>query len=317
MDKSISTNPIALISAFTYLVLLFGCGGEETVNRSVGDGDVTDISPTPTSSHYFPMTLGSRWVYRNPDNSEWSREVVESQVFDAVLYHSFSHETQIKSNQLDSLRSADYLTYFDRLVRKINLKDINDTVWQIILESGGESQNWVLRMSCRDEPGRNPVCQLYKNIFKPGILSLLFHSNTSVIWHSKLTPFRFPLVPGKTYTAFEIALRGKNEGKIFFHAYEAEGVIVGKISATRESVKTPTGAFEDCLKIQYEAKQTSFATVEFRADGIEPAPLPNAERKVVELTIREELTDLLTHLLPKLGLQTMWLAPGVGPVKIE
>ena len=101
------------------------------------------------------------------------------------------------------------------------------------------------------------------------------------------------------------------------HVFEAEAVIVGAIGNDRELVETPAGAFEDCLKIEYEAKLTSFTTVEFRDTvwpHIEPPP---GELKVMESTLRDELTDLLTHLTPKLGLQTVWLAPGVGPVKIE
>ena len=96
-----------------------------------------------------------------------------------------------------------------------------------------------------------------------------------------------------------------------------KGGILGKISDDRESVQTPAGAFEDCLKIQYEAKQTSFTTVESRDVLLNLDPMPDRERKSMESAFREELTDLLTYLMPKLGLQTVWLAPGVGAVKIE
>ena len=117
---------------FTFFILLIsGCGAEETINNPVGGGDAIDtidITPDPISPNYFPMTLGSRWVYRNPDGAEWSREVTESQKFDTELYHSFSYDPPIQDSQLDSLRSAEYLTYFDRLVRRINLKHINDAV---------------------------------------------------------------------------------------------------------------------------------------------------------------------------------------------
>ena len=266
------------------------------------------------------MTLGNRWVYRNPDGSEWSREVTETQKFDTELYHSFNYDPPIQDNQLDSLGSAEYLTYFDRLVRRINLKHINDAVWQIILESGGGTKNWILGMSCwSNNPGGKIVCVSRENIFKPGILTYLFLSDTSVVWHSKLTLLQFPLVPSQTYNALNLRLRGRNEQhRTYIHAYEAEGVILGKISGDRELVETFAGAFEDCLKIQYEAKQTSFTTKEFRDIGGEiPIPAPEAYLEAVESEIREELTDLLTHLMPKLGLETVWLAPGVGAVKIE
>ena len=94
-------------------------------------------------------------------------------------------------------------------------------------------------------------------------------------------------------------------------------MILGKISDERELVETSAGAFEDCLKIQYEAKQPSYETDEFSVVREIDTVFQDAKLKAVESEIREELTDLLTHLMPKLGLRTVWLAPGVGPVKIE
>ena len=119
-----------------------------------------------------------------------------------------------------------------------------------------------------------------------------------------------------TYTALDLRLNGRFEWLSSIHAFESEGVILGKISGYRESVETRAGAFEDCLKIQYEAMQTSFTTEECRDLLPEWAPTP-AECEGVESAIREELTELLTYLMTKLGLQTVWLAPRVGPVKIE
>ena len=97
-----------LVPAFAYILLLFGCGADETVNTPLAENGATDITPAPTSSPYFPVTLGNHWTYRNPDGSEWSREVAESQIFDAELYHSYSYEPPIK---LDSLGAAEYLAY--------------------------------------------------------------------------------------------------------------------------------------------------------------------------------------------------------------
>ena len=297
--------------AFPFLLLLFlACGGEETITNPI-NGSTGSEQPEPQPSNYFPMTPGSRWVYRNPDGAKWSREVTETQKFDTELYHSFSYDSPLQDNQLDSLGSAEYLTYFDRLVRSINLKDINDAVWQIILESGGESPNWSFHYTFS-----NGVWQTHRNIFNPPeILAFLFRYNTSVVWHSKLTLLRFPLVPGKTYKALNLRLSGRYVGWKYIHAYEAEGVILGKVGDDRELVETSAGAFEDCLKIQYEAKP-SLKTEEFPILAAE-LPAPTKFRKVVESDIREELTDLLTHLMPKLGLRTVWLAPGGGAVKIE
>ena len=308
-----------LVPAFAYILLLFGCGAEETVNTPLAENDTTDITLAPTSSPYFPITLGNRWTYRNPDGSEWSREVDASQVFDAEFYHSFSYEPPI---ELDSIESAEYLTYFDRLIRRTNLKEINDVVWETMVESGGGTTNWGLAMTltCFTELGRKPRCVSEKNKFKPGILAYLFDANTHVVWHSKLTLLQYPLFPSQTYSALDLRLAGRADESSLSHYiydYKAEGTILGRTSDW-EPVETPVGTFENCLKIQYEAKPTSFTIGDFRpyfpGDG---DPYQDAAREAVESEILNELTDLLTYLMPKLGLQTMWLAPGVGPVKIE
>ncbi len=315
----LTAKPGLLVAAIVALLLIFGCGEENIDNPLSGsvneDGKTEKV--VSISTPYYPMTLGNRWVYRNPDGSEWTREVAESQNFGTELYHSFSYQPPIEDNQFDSLGFAEYLAYSDRLDRKINLKDIDDVVWQIILESGGGTPNWALGMTCGKDGDREAVCVSKKDSSQPGILTYLFHSNTSVVWHSKLTPLQFPLVPGDAYQSLNFRLKGKHNTPFYFHAYEAEGVISGKISDAPELVETSVDAFEDCLKIQYEASLTSYKTLEFKDVGVIAMIAPDEYLKTVESDTRAELTNLLTHIKPRLGLQTMWLAPGVGPVKIE
>ena len=133
--------------------------------------------------------------------------------------------------------------------------------------------------------------------------------------HSNLTLFPFPLVPGETYNALNLRLRGGYDGPSYIHDFEAEVVILGKTGDGRILVEVSAGAFEDCLKIQYEAKLASYRTIEFR--NLHRMIAPKVYLETVESEIREELNDLLMHLTTKLELQTVWLASGVGPVKIE
>ena len=301
------------------IVLISGCGEEAVDNNplvgTVEEGAHDEVAPLSTI--YYPMTLGSRWTYRNPDGSEWTREVTETKKFGDNLYHYFSSDPPRQDTQIESLRSPVYAAFLDRLVRRTNLKDTNAAIWEIIVESGGESQNWSLGMSCNKQGGRKAVCVSKKDKSTPGILTYLYHSEISVVRHGKLALFRLPLVPGETYKALDLRLRGRDDGPFYIHDFEAEVVILGKISADRELAEVSAGAFEDCLKIQYEAKLASYRTLEFRDVGGFPMLGQDAYLKAVESGIREELTDLLTSLTPKLGLQTVWLAPGVGPVKIE
>ena len=307
-------NCYLIVQAFAYLLLLFGCGAEETVNTPLAENGATDITPAPKSSLYFPITLGSRWTYRNPDGSEWSREVAESEVFDTERYHSFGYDPPIK---LDSLGSAEYLTYVNRFVRRMNLSEINDVVWEVILESSDGPTRWPFGMTCANMQGPKPVCETNKNLFRPRIMTLLYRAKSKVVWHSKLTLLRRLLLPSQTYKALELRLTGRGETG-YIYDFMAEGTILGRTGADWESVETQAGSFEKCLKILYEPKLKSFTLVEFR-DRI---PLGDdtfldAARELIESELLEELNDLLIYSMPKLGLQTMWLASGVGPVKIE
>ena len=303
--------------AILILLFVFGCGNE-SINESLDGRDdsarvAEDFVPVFTS--YYPMTVGNRWVYRDPDGSEWTREVTETKKSGANDYHFFSSDPPLQDTQIESLRSTVYAAYLDRLDRRIGLNDINAAIRETIVESGGETQDWGLGMSCNNRAGGKPVCVSRKDKSTPGILTYLYRSNTRIDEHRKLTLLRFPIVPGETYKALNLSLKGRAEGPFYIHVYGAEGVIAGEIMDVSELVETSAGAFEDCLKIQYEPKLTSYRTVKFRE--FTANPMTGAYLKAVESDIREELTDLLTRLMPKLGLHTMWLAPGVGPVKIE
>ena len=48
-----------------------------------------------------------------------------------------------------------------------------------------------------------------------------------------------------------------------------------------------------------------------------PPKIQESLLSLLELDIREELADLMLSMAPGLGFETVWLAPGVGPVKIE
>ena len=305
--------------AVTLIVILSmsGCGGEESVDIPMVESveDEKPINDVPISTPYYPMTLGSRWVYRNADGSEWTWEVSETKKHGDNLYHFFSSDPPIQDTQIESLKSPVYVAFLDRLDRRIAHNDMDAAIREIIVDSGGETPDWGLGMSCNKQGRQKAVCVSRKDRSTPGILTYLYHSNASVASHSNLTLFPFSLVPGETFNALNLRLRGRDEGPFYVHDFEAEVVVLGKTGEDRELVEVSAGAFEDCLKIQYEAELASYRTTEFR--DLHRMISPKVYLETIESEIREELTDLSMHLTTKLELQTVWLAPGVGPVKIE
>ena len=323
---------------FLVILLVSGCG-EEAINNPIVEKPVEDNKPdsiVSTSTDYFPMTVGSRWVYRNPDGSEWVREVTETEEVGSHRYHFFSYDSPVDDNQLDPSEAPmyappPYVTTLDRLILKIELSDINDAVQQTISLSGRvPPDKWVIGVRCRTD--ERPVCRMSKreNIVRDGkdlqeinndALMCLYRYDTSVVWSSELTALRIPLDPYRRWKAIDVRLSGTRyippfwdwEGVGDTHTFEANVTISGTASQP-ESVVTPAGVFEDCLKIHYEMTRLSLESTEFRANWL---IFEQKKLELFEAELRKELTALFRDGLPRMQLGAVWLAPGVGPVRIE
>ena len=332
-------NRIRGVVILCLILLMSGCG-EESIEKPLdgsADGtreteDFADMSPI-----YYPVTVGSRWVYRNPDGAEWSREVTEIEEVGSHFFVFFSYDLSINDNHYDPSETPAYtpspfvIALDGRLIYKIKLSDLNNAVQRTIFESGRVPPNkWVISLSCRTD--RRPICRMKKleNIFRDGkelqeinndALMWLESRDARVVWNSELTVLRFPLVPYRRWKAIDVRLSGTRyrppirdrDGVGDIHSFEADVTISG-IAGQPESVVTPAGVFEGCLKIRYEMTRLSFETTEFST-----APLVFEQRKLdlYETELRKELTTLFRDGLPRMQLGTVWLAPDIGPVKIE
>ncbi len=308
---SLVTSHWPLATAFIAFLLSAGCA-DETINSPIAEKPVEDSKPdeiVSTSTNYFPMTAGSRWVYRNRDGSEWSREVVKTEEVGSRSYHYFSYDPPIEDNQFAIFRAPMYTATPDSLFLKVKIGDINDAIRNTIRESNEENLprwHWVQRFENGVWQTRKEGLAFLNNYSASGVL----HSDSGIL-------LRLPLVPGQTWEMLTIRLSGSSEMAFMHHSFESDVAILGSVEDLY-SIVTPAGIFEDCLNIQYEAKPPSVKTIGF-ADWSE-VPEENVKimrRKHMETELRKELTTLLTHMMPKLGLESAWLAPGVGPVRIK
>ena len=253
------------------------------------------------------MTVGSRWVYRDSDGSEWTREVTATDEVDTRHYHFFSYDPPIEDYQFAYFQAPMYTATTKSLILKVKNSDINHAIRQTILQSNDNSPHWTWIQ--RFENG------VWKTR-KKGLTFLNHYNASGVLRSDSGYLLRLPLAPGKTWKMLDIRLSGSTPFDFTHHSFESDVVILGSVGH-RYSVATPAGIFEDCLNIQYEAKPPSVKTKEFIDQREAPEPVKRKFRKHMEAEIRNELTTLLTHVMPKLGLESVWLAPGVGPVKIE
>ena len=306
---SLVTSHRLLATVLIAILLSAGCA-DESINNPIAEKTIDDSKPdviVSTSTNYFPMTAGSRWVYRNLDGSEWSREVTETEEVGSRSYHYFSYDPPIEGNQFAFFRAPVYIATLNSLVLKVKVGDINDAIWQTILESNKNLPHWGWIQIFQ-----NGVWQTRKE----GLAFLNNYSASGVLHSDSGILLRLPLVPGQTWEMLEIRLSGSSEMAFMHHSFESDAEILGRVGDPY-SVPTPAGIFEDCLNIQYEAKPPSVRTSEFTDQAEAPENVKIKRRKHMEAEIRKELTTLLTSVIPKLGLESVWLAPGVGPVRIK
>ena len=279
------------------ILLMSGCGGEESVE------DEKPINDVPISTSYYPMTLGSRWVYRNPDGSEWSREVANADFLDAHQFaHSFNYNPPIEEGQLDLFKTPLYITTSDRIVRPIKTSEI-----------GHPKPVVDIRYSIGIQMERNNG-RFIRRFGFDGFRTYRIRG----FERSDFTFLRPPLVSGKTWRVFSIALRGShnihNAASEFTHTLEAHSLISARINEELQTVVTPAGKFEGCLEIEYY-ETPSVKTTEFQSDLI-PKEYEE-ERALLETKVHETAATEFLKLMLNIPLGTLWLAPEVGPVKIE
>ena len=156
-NKQQTTHHRSLTTIHIVLLFIFGCG-DETINAPLGGTRETE-DPVPVI--YYPMTVGSKWVYRNAGGSEWWREVTETEEVGSHLYHFFGYDSQIGNDLSVASENPIYaptpyaITFDGRLIYDIKLSDVNDAVQQTISQSGRVPPNqWTLGVRCRTEGER-------------------------------------------------------------------------------------------------------------------------------------------------------------------
>ena len=194
---------------------LFGCGSDET--------------PAPVEQqmpNYFPDTVGNRWVYRNADGSEWSREVtdgnsIHGEGFQGFVYTPVSSETE-----------QDYL--------KPNAFHVTDS--QVLFVIGEKIDRYVqneLPASVADE-----------------FAGLELDITVEPITYPELVFFQLPLTPNFQWDAFNTNVNGSivlQNLVLLQFPFEVQVSVKGEIVAVG-SLETPAGSFEETYRIEYQTE---------------------------------------------------------------
>ena len=232
---------------------------------------------------YFPHAPGSYWVYEDQDGNKLTRRAVSEKTIEGKTYRAFSYEPAVED-------WIDYEHY------------VHPTFYQIrpdgIAFFVGDEVEKAFEAKLRRDMEADSKKQ--QGISTTGDVSADVSYEIEVEAKDDFYLLPTPIVFDKAWTATQISgsitLKLEIQSSIpnlqipggdQVNAIPIDLVEKGKVVA-KETVKTPAGTFEDCLKIEYwYAKETE------KADATQPTASGTSG---IEST-------------------TLWLAPNVGIVK--
>ena len=243
------------------------------------------------ANYYFPDTFGSYWTYENHDGEEFTRYAIAPEEIDGETYRAFSYDPALED--WEDYKYHLYPFYYQ----------VSDD-W-VAFYNGEEIEN-AFKAVVRDkleEGFLEPFKEQLNKIVPPGVT---FEVNTTVeaeaqdYFYLLPTPATFNeewnsmLTQGKFVIRIDLA-GDPNEippGGALIFTFNFNILETGAVTAT-ETLETPAGTFEDCLKIEFQAEM-----------GMTLETIPPMENTQSMLPANSKFST------------TIWLAPNVGIVKI-
>ena len=236
------------------------------------------------SNDYFPHTPGSFWVYEDQNGDKLTRRAVEVKTIENETYHAFSYEPTLED-----------WTNYEHYVHPNFYQIRKDGIAFFV----GDEVEKAFEVRLRREMDADSEKQ--QGISTTAGVSADFSYAIEIDAQDNFYLLPTPVVFDKEWTAMRISgsitLKLKMQGPDFqipggdrVNAIPIDLVEKGKVAGA-ETVKTPAGTFEDCLKIEY-----------WMEDG-------------VEATKKEETAKSTSSDVSDVETSTLWLAPNVGIVK--
>ncbi|MDE0484470.1 MAG: hypothetical protein OXI67_17970 [Candidatus Poribacteria bacterium] len=224
---------------------------------------------------YFPGTLESFWVYEDQDGNEFTRVAIEGEEIAGKTYPAFSYEPELED-------WAEYSPFI-----RPGLYNVSDA---------------GITLVAKDEIGKALQARLKKetdiliDIMKreaPPDAGIDVDIEVKGHDHSFLLPNTITINEEWDVNQFEVDVKMRFRGggapedlqSVINFTITETGIIFGA-----ETVETPAGKFEDCLKVEYRTETTAAMT---------PAPPPDEVES------------------PGETVTTVWYAPNIGIVKFH
>lgn len=206
------------------ILLLSGCSSDET--------------PVPMEQmpNYFPDGIGSRWIYKNSDGRQWTREVSGKVNIEGKDYQVFEDTPPITGTELDFLNSTYYRVTSNEVMFTVSEK-VTDYL-QTELPKAVQDEFAGLELTVAVEPFAHP----------------------------ELVFFQIPLVPNFQWDALSIKVNGNiilQNLVLLQIPFEARISVKGEVVA-ESPLETSAGNFEKTYQIEYQTEitHTLFSTDE-------------------------------------------------------
>lgn len=198
------------------ILILIGCGSDET--------------PTPVEEmpNYFPDAIGSRWIYRNSDGIQWTREIRGEVSIEGKDYRVVKDTTPLTDTELDFLNSTYYRVTPNTVIFTVSEK-ATDYV-QTEIPKAVQDEFAGLELTVAVEP----------------------------ISYPELVFLQIPLVPNFQWDALNITVNGNiilQNLVLLQIPFEAHISVKAEV-VDGSPLETPAGNFEKTYRIEYQTEIT-------------------------------------------------------------
>ncbi len=226
-------------------------------------------------SNYFPGTLDSFWVYEDQVGNELTRRAVEGEEIAGETYHAFSYEPELKDwTEYSPFIRPPLFNRSDDGIKLIVKNEVEKAVKARLKKEVGILTDAIKR-------GAPPDAGIDVDIKVRGQNQLFLLSDT-ITFNEEWDVNQIEANVKMTFLN-----GGIPEGEQLVIDFT---ILETAIISSTETVETPAGKFEDCLKVEYRTKTTAAMTPVQPPDEVE---------------------------LPGETVTTVWYAPNVGIVKFH
>ena len=241
------------------LFILFGCGSDET------------SMPIEQTPNYFPDAIGSRWIYRNSDDYEWTQEITDDSSVQEAGYQGFTYTQLTSEDELDYLKPDAFRVPQNRVLFVI----------------GEEIDSYI----------QKELPTLVQDEFAGLELDIALEPTS----HPEFVFCQFPLSPNVEWDAFNTKVNGSlvlQNLVLLQIPVEAQVSIRGKVVA-ESPLETPAGSFDSAFQIEYEIEftHTLFAKVETVRQVQTVWFVPHVG--IVKIESERGVTELIAYTFPK------------------